>query len=628
MARKVLSAVLTLKDKDFSTNMKKASGGIGDFQRKVKYTKNSINDFSKSAASSFSSVAKSAIGIAGAYVGFKSLNNFKNESVELAKAQVQAETKLAAVMKNTKGVTDQQIEGVKKYASELQNVGVIGDEVQISGVQQLATYQLQADTLKKLMPGMNDLIAQQKGVNATQEDAVGIGNMIGKVMAGQVGALSRAGINFTKAQEQVLKYGTESERAAMLAEVLKQNVGGVNAALAETDEGKIQQMTNAWGDYKEEIGKKILPLQAQFAGWFVKKIPGIQSMVLGLVDKGVSAFDKAKKPMTDMFNAIKPGLTWIKDVGLPIIKENISSIFTEIKPILGWLKDTGLPALAEGFVLVNDASKNVYRFIKDNWPTIEPIVYGIAGAIAAYKIGMIATTTATKTWTAVTAAMTTAQGLLNGTLAISPLGWVAIAIGTVIAVGVLLYRNWDTIKEKGLALWDGLNGVFTSIGAGFSNMWTGMKDGAKAGINFIIDGLNSMITGFNNFASFQVPEWVPGIGGKGWELSIPKIPKFALGTSYFTGGLAQINERGGEIVDLPNGSRIYPHDKSVQMARQSISGKSIYDAELSELIKLLAQFLKNGHKNEFKVYISGVNKSVEEIMNELVPKLQLTLSNM
>lgn len=74
----------------------------------------------------------------------------------------------------------------------------------------------------KLIPGMEDLLAQQKGLNATQEDAVGIGNLIGKkAMTGQTGALSKAGIIMTAYQRRSCRAETEQQRAAMMAEILK-----------------------------------------------------------------------------------------------------------------------------------------------------------------------------------------------------------------------------------------------------------------------------------------------------------------------------------------------------------------------------------------------------------------------
>ena len=108
------------------------------------------------------------------------------------------------------------------------------------------------------------------------------------------------------------------------------------------------------------------------------------------------------------------------------------------------------------------------------------------------------------------------------------------------------------------------NGCKEFVGTAFS----GLADMVKVPINAVISIVNGAISKINSI-HFTVPEWVPGIGGKGWEgLNIPQIPTLAKGTDNWQGGIVQIGEKGGEIVDLPSGSRVYPHDKSVQMARQ------------------------------------------------------------
>lgn len=111
------------------------------------------------------------------------------------------------------------------------------------------------------------------------------------------------------------------------------------------------------------------------------------------------------------------------------------------------------------------------------------------------------------------------------------------------------------------AVW---NGCKDFVGAAFSSL----ADMVKVPINAVIAIVNGAIAKINDI-KFTVPEWVPGIGGKGWEgLNIPQIPTLAKGTDNWQGGIVQISEKGGEIVDLPHGSRVYPHDESVQMARQ------------------------------------------------------------
>ena len=168
--------------------------------------------------------------------------------------QVVAETQLQTVMQQRMQATQADIDSIKELCAAQQQLGIIGDEVQLSGAQQIATFIDQKASLEALIPAMNNLLAQQKGLNATTQDAVSIGNMMGKAMQGSVDVLQRVGITFTDAQKQVLKYGDESERAAMLAEVIRDNVGEMNAALAATDAGRQKQLENALGDIKEQLG--------------------------------------------------------------------------------------------------------------------------------------------------------------------------------------------------------------------------------------------------------------------------------------------------------------------------------------------------------------------------------------
>ncbi len=168
--------------------------------------------------------------------------------------QIEAETQLANNMRNTMAAREADIQSIKDLCSAQQQLGVIGDEVQLSGAQELATYLEKKSSLEKLIPVMNDMLAQQYGLNATQESAASIATMLGKVMNGQVSALSRYGYTFNEVQAQILQFGTEEERAAILADVVSASVGGMNAELAKTDSGKAKQMANAIGDLKEQFG--------------------------------------------------------------------------------------------------------------------------------------------------------------------------------------------------------------------------------------------------------------------------------------------------------------------------------------------------------------------------------------
>jgi TP901 family phage tail tape measure protein len=147
------------------------------------------------------------------------------------------------------------------------------------------------------------------------------------------------------------------------------------------------------------------------------------------------------------------------------------------------------------------------------------------------------------------------KGLL---LLATPFGAIALAIAGVIALGVLLFRNWDTVKEKGAETWGAVRDAF-------SNAWEGMKGVAKNVANFIIGYYNAILSGIegainaigravNRIPRFTAPSWVPGIGGESFGLpsvpnvSFPRIPMLAEGGIVREATLALIGEGGPEAV--------------------------------------------------------------------------------
>lgn len=171
--------------------------------------------------------------------------------------QEQAETQLATVMRNTMGAADAQIESILRLTSAQQKLGVIGDEVQLAGAQKLAGFLREKESLEALIPVMNDMVAGQYGLKASGENAAAVATLLGKAMNGQASALSRIGITFTDLQKQVLQYGSESEKVAVLTEVLQARFGGLNQELANTASGRLQQISNWFGDIRESLGKVV-----------------------------------------------------------------------------------------------------------------------------------------------------------------------------------------------------------------------------------------------------------------------------------------------------------------------------------------------------------------------------------
>lgn len=269
----------------------------------------SVQDESEKAKRSVLTWAETAQAIDVLQSSIGELQGVVSDLTSAYQVQLVAETQIETIMRQRMAATDEQIQSIKNLCSAQQELGVIGDEVQLSGAQQMATFLQNKRSLDVLIPAMNNLLAQQNGLNATNQDAVSIGNMMGKAMQGQVETLQRVGITFDESQKKVLQYGTESERAAMLAKVITQNVGNMNAELAKTDAGKQKQLENTLGDIKEQMGALVQGIApyVTMASQITVTITGVVKLTtslyaatkaFGTVTVAVEAASRAKVGMT------------------------------------------------------------------------------------------------------------------------------------------------------------------------------------------------------------------------------------------------------------------------------------------------------------------------------------------
>ena len=272
MANATFSVVTVVKD----TALKTLASTIEGITKVAQGAKSKLQEAASGAETSAHRAAGvrkelllQAANVSQLYVGLRSavsgLQGVLGSYAEAYSNAAVASKKLEVVMRQRMDATEDDIKSIKAVTTAQKELGIISGSVQNAGAQQVSTFLTQASTLRTLIPAMNNLLAQQKGVNATQEDAVSIGNLMGKAMHGQTSALRRVGISFTEAEEQILKYGSESERAATLAKVITNNVGEMNAKLAQTDAGKMKQLQNYIGGIKAKIGSIVVGLQPYLA---------------------------------------------------------------------------------------------------------------------------------------------------------------------------------------------------------------------------------------------------------------------------------------------------------------------------------------------------------------------------
>lgn len=233
------------------------------------------------------------------------------------------------------------------------------------------------------------------------------------------------------------------------------------------------------------------------------------------------------------------------------------------------------------------AGQTIGGFIKTVWKLVT--AKGVESAawihntamMVVNKAGMVASAVASGVATGATAALTAAQWALNAAFVATPIGWIVLGLAAVVAAGVALYKNWDTVKAKAGEVW---NSIKTAFG-GIRDSITGAFSAAKEKVAGFFSWLNQKI------------ESVPILGSiyKGGKNAVSwiadRLDGNAMGTPYWRGGLTRVNERGGEIMNLPSGTQIIPHDVSVKAAggrsvtvNVTIQGNVIGNREYTEQV--------------------------------------------
>lgn len=270
--------------------------------------------------------------------------------------------------------------------------------------------------------------------------------------------------------------------------------------------------------------------------------------------------------------------TWVEGLDLSALKqqfdENFAQGLQKAGDAMDWCREhadglkTGVKLLAVAFGLVKLAQFN-------------QSVAGGASALLGMGKTVLTMTGVLGGQTAATGAATAAQTGLNAAMSANPIGAVILLIEGAIAGGVLLYKNWDTVKAKAGEVW---NSIKTAFG-GIRDSITGAFSAAK-----------EKVAGFFSWLDQKI-ESVPILGSiyKGGKNAVSwiadRLDGNAMGTPYWRGGFTRVNERGGEIMNLPSGTQIIPHDVSVKAAggrsvtvNVNIQGNVIGNREYTEQV--------------------------------------------
>ena len=293
----------------------------------------------------------------------------------------------------------------------------------------------------------------------------------------------------------------------------------------------------------------------------------------------------------------------IKNLGANFLTE----LGTNILPYVRELAEAALPVVQEGLGKIGDymtgtiipAAEKAVKWVSENKDMILALAAGILTTVAAYKAYKLAVTAYNAVmgvYKVVTAASATGTFTLAGAMTALNLPVLAVvaAIGAAVAIGVLLYKNWDIVKAKAADLvaafqtnfpmlsafitgwWLGIQAAVENIKAIFENIidfisnvfsgnWSAAWQNivnifgnlfgmivnlAKAPINGVISAINWVLSKINSI-SVTIPDWVPGVGGTTLGFNIPTIPALAAGGIATAPTLAMIGEGGEPEAVMP-----------------------------------------------------------------------------
>ena len=228
-----------------------------------------------------------------------------------------------------------------------------------------------------------------------------------------------------------------------------------------------------------------------------------------------------------------------------------------------WVNGLDMGALAtqfdQGFATAVDKAGQAFNWVQENGDTIISVLKTIA---AAWGIAKVIQFTGS-----VVSAGTTIFNFGKTVMALVSANPIVLLIGGAIAAVALLIANWDKVKSAASELWQAIKERFASIRDSITGAFNSAKDAVGSFFSWIGDKLSWLDNKIESIPILgSVYKGGKALIGGAADLIGGLIGGNALGTSYWKGGVTRVNERGGEILNLPSGTQIIPHDVSARMA--------------------------------------------------------------
>lgn len=340
--------------------------------------------------------------------------------------ELEMETRLATVMQARFGANSEMIQGMKDTLNAMEASTGYSYEMLTNGAQELATYISDAETLKGLMPVLANM-AKQAGVNS-EDGMMSYATMLGKVMGGDMGGMSKRGYVFSDAEKEAFKLMSEEERLAFITQTVTSSIGDQANALNALNPQSVQSIGIALGNTRKALGKTLKPFLEFFQivtmKWkisflntinnglqFIQKhingvVIALGALVAGLIAVGVAYIALHKKQIISIALAIKQAVSnamaWLPIVGIIILVIGALALFlafsdktfTAVGRIIGSLIAfvmnyfgnlwNFIIDFAEFFANVfNDPVGAISRLFIDVFDKILSVIQNVAGAFGA-----------------------------------------------------------------------------------------------------------------------------------------------------------------------------------------------------------------------------------------------------
>jgi hypothetical protein len=240
--------------------------GLASAENAIKGVDKSVQQASTGMTNFATKIKQIGASIGIAFAGTQVLQFGRDVIAQAMEAEAQQQ-RLYQLMRVGTGATDEQIASLNAQADALERVGVVTGGNITQTQSQLATFNLQTETIKRLTPAILDYVTAEKGANASADEFKQMTNGLAQALNGNFGSLTRVGFVLDDHTKKLISSGTEAERSAAIVDVLNSTYKGFNEELRNTPAGQMQALRNDFDKLKTDLGQKLLPALLSFTGF-------------------------------------------------------------------------------------------------------------------------------------------------------------------------------------------------------------------------------------------------------------------------------------------------------------------------------------------------------------------------